>query len=246
MTSLLTLLLAAAPLAAQVAVQDPEKPASRTASAPQEALLTLQTAVETLSNESQLTPEKLKALQEVDRELARLVDPDGTKELLSRVDKNLAALIDESSAAPAPKRQAEIEKGLKSLNDKLQALADPEALKKILAVQAESRAKGALGSVRAALAVFSGDSEGRYPVDLRQLTENGKFLKALPEIEVAGHARGAKVRLLTRVRDQFDLEGQLEDSGGWLYVADRDSPLYGTVVIDCTHEDSRGVPWYRY
>lgn len=249
MTSILSFLFAL-PLSAQVAVQDPEKPSARVeASASQEALLTLQAAVEALASAPQgapLAPEKLKTLQEVDRELARLVDPDGSKELLARLEKNLAALLDESAAASPPKRQAEVEKGLQALNEKLQALADPEALKKIRSVQAEQRAKGALSAVRSALSVFFGDSEGLYPVDLRQLTEGGKYLKELPSVETGGHPRSSKVRLLTRVRDQYDLEGQLEDSGGWLYVADRDSPLFGTVVIDCTHEDSRGVPWYRY
>jgi hypothetical protein len=252
MMRILSLLLASSLASAQVAVQEPEKPAPKAGVEPaKEAVLTLAAALEAIVDESEkrgaaLSPEKLKALQEVDKELTRLVDPDGTKELLSRIMKNLSALRDAYTDSLIPQRQAEIEKGLKPINDRLQALADPESLKKIQAVQAEGRAKGALAAVRAALSIFYGDSEGQYPVDLRQLTENGKYLKELPPIEVAGHPRGAKIRLLTRVKDQFDLESQLDDSGQWLYVSDRNSSLYGTIVIDCTHEDSRGVPWYRY
>jgi hypothetical protein len=124
---------------------------------------------------------------------------------------------------------------------------DPEANRPPIGrVEIESAAKGNLGAIRSALSIYYGDREGLYPSDLAQLTAGGKYLARIPSLEVAGHKKSSEVRILTRVRDQKDLEAQLKDTGQWLYVADPDSSLFGTVVIDCRHSDSRGGPWFRY
>lgn len=113
-------------------------------------------------------------------------------------------------------------------------------------LEKEGRAKGDLGAIRSALAIYYGDTEGHYPPDLAALTVNQKYLTRIPALDLPKHKPSDKVRVLTRVRDAADLDSQLKDSGQWLYVADPGSPMDGTLLIDCTHSDSRGTAWKSY
>ncbi|MEK7276743.1 MAG: hypothetical protein AAB427_05285 [Chloroflexota bacterium] len=38
----------------------------------------------------------------------------------------------------------------------------------------------------------------------------------------------------------------LEDTGGWLYVGNPRSPLFGSIHVDSRRKDSRGVSWWKY
>ena len=120
---------------------------------------------------------------------------------------------------------------------------DPVKLRK---AELEGAAKGSLGAVRSALAIYYGDLEGRYPESLDMLTVNMKYLREVPALEIGGHKRTTMVTRLRNVRSQAELEAQLKDTGGWGYVSDPDSPLFGTLIIDCRHNDERGMPWFKY
>jgi hypothetical protein len=111
----------------------------------------------------------------------------------------------------------------------------------------EGRTKGNLGAIRSALSIYYGDHEGRYPMSLDELT-NGNYLKFIPQADTARpeHAATNSVLVLTKVVDEADLYRQLQDTGGWAYVADPDSPAWGILVVDCTHADSKGRLWYLY
>lgn len=113
-------------------------------------------------------------------------------------------------------------------------------------IPAESAAKGNLGAIRSALSIYYGDNEGKYPDSLSRLTEHGKYLSSIPKIKLADHAETDAVLLVSGVKDMAGLRGKLKDKGGYAYVSDPGSPLNGTVVIDCTHTDSRGTVWYQY
>ena len=114
-------------------------------------------------------------------------------------------------------------------------------------VQDEGGAKGNLGAVRSALSIYYGDLEGRYPSELSELTVNGKYLSAIPSIEVGGHKRTSAYRVIRSGAANLDgLIPQIKDTGGWAFVSSPGSPQNGTVVIDCTHTDSRGMQWFRY
>jgi hypothetical protein len=39
---------------------------------------------------------------------------------------------------------------------------------------------------------------------------------------------------------------KLTDKGGWAYVSDPKSPIFGTVVVNCTHTDENGMSWSAY
>ena len=112
----------------------------------------------------------------------------------------------------------------------------------------EGRTKGNLGAFRAALSIFYGDFEGRYPRNLSVLTKDGKYLRSIPNADtaVAGHTPTKAVIIITGVQTEAELFKKLKDTGGWAYVADPNSPLWGTLVVDCTHADSKGNLWHRY
>ena len=114
------------------------------------------------------------------------------------------------------------------------------------ATPAEGAAKGNLGAIRSALSIYYGDQQGVYPKSLSQLTDNAKYLAHIPKIKVGDHPESDSVLVVTGIKDMSELKGKLTDKGGWAFVADPASPLAGTIVINCTHRDTRGTEWYRY
>ena len=110
----------------------------------------------------------------------------------------------------------------------------------------EGAAKGALGALRSALSIYYGDTEGRYPGSLAELTVGGKYLTKIPRIQVASHKETDAVTIITKAADAAAIKSKLKDTGGWAYVSDPKSPMFGTVVVDCTHSDSRGMAWPDY
>jgi S1-C subfamily serine protease len=115
----------------------------------------------------------------------------------------------------------------------------------------EGSTKGNLGAIRSALSIYYGDTEGQYPENLEALLEGGKYLTGIPEVNLGAdseHAPTNAVRIITEVANSEDLERQIKEgeTGGWLYVADPDSPAHGSLFVDCSHADSKGQPWYKY
>ena len=65
----------------------------------------------------------------------------------------------------------------------------------------------------------------------------------LPAAQPGHHFRNDKVvEVCTDGKDA----SQLPDTGGWAYCANPNNPNVGTLVVDCTHEDSKGKRWYSY
>lgn len=100
--------------------------------------------------------------------------------------------------------------------------------------------KGHLGSIRSALSIYYGDTEGQFPADLAVI-ENRRWLEKLPPAQTRIHADSTKI---TPLDGQQYQARQFTDSGGWYYVT---SGLNrGTVGVDCTHTDSKGSIWNAY
>lgn len=112
----------------------------------------------------------------------------------------------------------------------------------------EGRTKGNLGAIRSALSIYYGDHQGRYPTNLSELTLEGRYLRSIPNADtaVAGENPTSAVTIIMGVQTEEELIGKLKDTGGWAYVADSKSPLWGWLVVDCTHADSKGNLWHRY
>lgn len=206
---------------------------------------TLDRLAAALKEGSRLKPDAGPALREADRELKALVDPQGISASISGIAQSLSALSSGIAEADgAEQRQAAAT--LRRLDKRLQSLVRAEAPAGEKPAPREEEASGGLAALRAAVFMYYRDSEGVYPPDLKTLAENGRYMAAIPSLEVGGHGRTASVRVLARVRDQEDLGSQVADTGGWLYVADPSSPNAGTVLIDCTHLGPEGVQWYKY
>lgn len=93
-----------------------------------------------------------------------------------------------------------------------------------------------LNTVRSALTVYKSDHNGAFPEKLGDLVP--KYLSSIPELNLPGHEKTAGVINVGQeiVRRQEEL---INDDGGWRYFSAPDSPDYGKVALDCTHEIRR-------
>jgi uncharacterized RDD family membrane protein YckC/type II secretory pathway pseudopilin PulG len=113
----------------------------------------------------------------------------------------------------------------------------------------EGAAKGRLGSLRSSLSIYYGDTEGHYPADLNALVP--KYLPSIDSPSVASHPGAAGVELYGAEAcggpKGTDIDpAKLRDTGKWGYVVAPKAPCDGTVFVDCTHQDTKGKPWYTY
>jgi prepilin-type N-terminal cleavage/methylation domain-containing protein len=100
----------------------------------------------------------------------------------------------------------------------------------------EGASKGNLGTIRSALNIYYADAEGHYPADLSALTVNGKYLTAVPSARVPDyHAALAAVG-----------SPAADDGGGWTYNNIAGDANFGTVLVNCTHTDTKGSLWTSY
>lgn len=158
------------------------------------------------------------------------------RELARSIIFNLG-FVDASSRTLDVATLKTVNERLERIKEELATLSDPNGLEKLSKQVRISSAKRTLGSMRSALSIFYGDAEGEYPSHLTELVP--RHLPALPPLDLPGHERTETVLILD-ARDDEELQGQLEDTGGWAYVADPHSRMYGMVVIDCTHADASG------
>src|SRR6266480_2336057 len=110
----------------------------------------------------------------------------------------------------------------------------------------EGRTKANLGTIRSALSIYYGDTEGWYPAgavttNLTTLTAGGRYLQAVPNADLpkttnnAGHAS-----ISTEVTASGDAGGWFYDNGG------AGSSTWGRVLVNCSHNDLRAQPWSSY
>lgn len=124
--------------------------------------------------------------------------------------------------------------------------------KTLAAKSGEGATKGNLGSLRSALAIYYGDAEGKYPERLDAIVDP-KYISEIPKTKLADHSPtdwwtpyGAEVCTgSTQFGSEIDA-GKIKDTGGWGYVSDPNAKCWGTVFVDCTHQDSKGKRWPEY
>jgi prepilin-type N-terminal cleavage/methylation domain-containing protein len=103
----------------------------------------------------------------------------------------------------------------------------------------EGATRGGLTSLRSALQIYYGDNTVFPSDDLTSLTENKKYLDNLPLVKLPGttHPENRHVSV------GASTAAALTDTGGWAYVNDPASPLFGTLLINCSHADSKDKVW---
>lgn len=105
----------------------------------------------------------------------------------------------------------------------------------------EGSTKGSLGSIRSALSVYYGDTEGQYPGNLAGLTT--KYIASVPYAKLPGTGHGD---LNTEIDISSTVATNITNAGGWAYVNAMGNE-WGTVLVNCTHTDkTKGVSWTTY
>lgn len=109
--------------------------------------------------------------------------------------------------------------------------------RRMLRVLMEPGTRGNLGAIRSALSIYYDDAGKAYPSTLEPLTLAGKYLPRIPKtVSLQRHADSNAVHL-GRISD---------DAGGWLYNNDPKDESFGSILVNCTHTDSRGTRWTDY
>jgi len=122
----------------------------------------------------------------------------------------------------------------------------------------EATVKGQLGAIRGALNIYYADNEGFYPDPLDTgLTANGRYLSSFPVISIPsvdaqdnpGHSNAGAFG--TTIYNSNSCPQNPHDfllGMSWLYGWDGNNfpACYGQVLVDCSHLDSKGVPWSTY
>lgn len=127
----------------------------------------------------------------------------------------------------------------------LAAIAIPQ-FASLVAKSQEGRTKANLGTIRSALSIYYGDTEGWYPAatggtNLAALAVAGKYLQAVPNSDLPKTANNVgHSSIATEVTTG-------SDAGGWYYDnSGNGSSTWGKVVVNCQHTDIRGSTWTSY
>src|SRR5579872_6907116 len=123
----------------------------------------------------------------------------------------------------------------------LAAIAIPQ-FANLVAKSQEGATKGNLGTLRSALSIYYGDTEGFYPVDNISgtsgnngaLTTNSKYLQGIPGANLPKTSNNAGHGNLTLINTAAGAAPT--DAGGWMYD-NTGGQTWGQIVINCTHKD---------
>jgi prepilin-type N-terminal cleavage/methylation domain-containing protein len=118
----------------------------------------------------------------------------------------------------------------------LAAIAIPK-FASLIRKSSEGASKGNLGSIRSALSIYYGDMEGQYPSDLQSLTIAGKYLANIPNAKSPNYHSDASGETNASSSD---------DGGGWIYNNITGDANLGTVMVNCTHTDTKNSIWTTY
>jgi hypothetical protein len=117
----------------------------------------------------------------------------------------------------------------------------------LLSKRGEGATKGNLGAIRSALSIYYGDMEGQYPRELSALTVGGKYMFVIPNVFTCGEGGpecGLPHGTVNEVVNYPSSEAH--DTGKWAYVNNTAEPNFGTIIVDCTHTDTKGTVWTVY
>ena len=118
----------------------------------------------------------------------------------------------------------------------LAAIAIPK-FASLIRKSSEGASKGNLGAIRSALSIYYGDMEGQYPADMDALTINGKYLSVVPAAKAPNYHSDTSVIVYQTASN---------DGAGWTYNNTQGNANQGTVLVNCTHTDTKGTVWTVY
>ena len=122
----------------------------------------------------------------------------------------------------------------------LAAIAIPK-FAELIRKSGEGASKGNLGAIRSALSIYYGDMEGVYPAQIAGLTVAGKYLAVVPVAKTPSYHADTSAE--TDGTLTFD---DSVNNGNWAYVNTFGDTNMGTMLIGCTHTDTKGSIWSAY
>ncbi|HNA60070.1 MAG TPA: type II secretion system protein [Elusimicrobiota bacterium] len=129
----------------------------------------------------------------------------------------------------------------------LAAIALPKFAELVVKAR-EASVKGGLGAIRSALSIYYADNEGQNPnyvVIGESLTTGGKYLNEIPVMRSPqGYHDSSKIVNRAASPPPSVMDG----SGGWFYLGFPNWYAEGpqSLVVACTHTDSKGSLWSTY
>ncbi len=121
----------------------------------------------------------------------------------------------------------------------LAAIAIPK-FAELIRKSSEGASKGNLGALRSAMSIYYGDLEGQYPASITSLTIAGKYLGTVPKSKAPSYHGDSDGEVLLSV------SASPTDVGGWYYNDAAGNANVGTVLVNCTHTDTKGTVWTAY
>ncbi|MBI5239733.1 MAG: hypothetical protein HY926_04615 [Elusimicrobia bacterium] len=79
--------------------------------------------------------------------------------------------------------------------------------------------------------------EGQYPATVESLTASGKYLSTVPTAKAPNYHSDAS---------GITYQATANDGGGWSYNNTQGDPNQGTILVNCTHTDTKGTVWTVY
>src|SRR5947209_2286840 len=116
----------------------------------------------------------------------------------------------------------------------LAAIAIPQ-FAQLVAKSQEGATKGNLGSIRSALSIYYGDTEGFYPTDtLSSLTVSSKYLQSIPKCNLPRTTNDVGHGTTNTVSANPVFNTAINDGSGWAYDNSGlgGTPTWGTLVVN--------------
>jgi len=114
----------------------------------------------------------------------------------------------------------------------------------------ESAIQGHLGVIRSAIAIYYSDNEGVYPINMANgLTTNSKYLATLPfpqipSVDTQGNPGHSNLNGVLQGDGTVIAPGEPNPVNNWYYI--NQGTFVGMVVVNCTHNDTKGRIWSSY
>jgi len=126
----------------------------------------------------------------------------------------------------------------------LAAIAIPQ-FANLVAKSQEGATKGNLGTLRSALSIYYGDTEGVYPSDsLATMTIGQKYLQNVPSATLPKTSNNIGHGSSNTVTGQA--YSAITDGAGWSYDNAQTDNSWGAINVNCSHKDLRGSVWTAY
>lgn len=104
----------------------------------------------------------------------------------------------------------------------------------------EGYTKGALSTLRSAVAVYYADNLGKYPADdLTSLLASHKYINSIPAVKIPRTPH----LVSDIVSPGASTDTYITDTGGWAYVNNPDDRDWGRLSVNCSHLDIKGEDW---